>query len=121
MDVRLAGEAEVDLCPTCQGLWVDWFDGELSEVVRASAPVPPDSGRSLTSSQPVCPRCTRPLTFEPVPATLSFIQRCGECAGAFIPRGSFDDVIGHVEQTPEPTDILTKLLLVLRAIFPKSP
>ena len=34
MDERRILDAVVDVCPTCHGLWIDWFDGDLAHLTR---------------------------------------------------------------------------------------
>ena len=74
MATEVVGEAEVDVCTTCGGMWVDWFDGEVKQVatsvlrgeaVRASRQPPSSSSlRSENLATGACPRCTRQLAVE---------------------------------------------------------
>lgn len=108
------GDAEVDVCTACGGMWVDWFDGEVrqiatsvleGETARASRPAPPTSSlRSENLATGACPRCMRQLAVEryvvrvdvgprgapqtSVSTTGADLLRCEECAGVFVPRTS---------------------------------
>lgn len=114
MTVEVLEEAEVDVCSSCGGMWVDWFDGEIkrvatevlkTEAARASRPSAPSSSlRSEAFATGACPRCTRQLAIERyvvkadvgrgaertsiATATGADLMRCEECAGVFVPRTS---------------------------------
>lgn len=114
MTVEVLEEAEVDVCASCGGMWVDWFDGEVKrvatevlkgETVRASRPGEPSSSlRNEAFATGACPRCTRQLAIERYvvkaevgrtgdrtsisTATGADLLRCEECAGVFVPRTS---------------------------------
>ncbi|MBX3191659.1 MAG: zf-TFIIB domain-containing protein [Labilithrix sp.] len=68
-------EAEVDVCTSCGGVWVDWFDGEVrmvaaevlaGEAARASRSSggPGSALRNEAYATGACPRCTRQLVVE---------------------------------------------------------
>jgi Zn-finger nucleic acid-binding protein len=105
MRTELTSTAEVDACDGCGGLWLDWFDGEVSTIaveaeaarVERGAPPPGMLAPPRRSGSRACPRCGIPLEVELrrfADATADeLVQdvellRCGECAGAFVPRGS---------------------------------
>jgi Zn-finger nucleic acid-binding protein len=98
------GSTELEVCDACEGLWVDWFDGEVgavaveAEAARLDRGTPPPSRPSTpTSGSRTCPRCRRALVAEihrfPDAHESELIEgvellRCADCAGAFVPRGS---------------------------------
>jgi Zn-finger nucleic acid-binding protein len=84
LDPASVGGAIIDVCRACAGIWVDWLDGELTEVAQAT-PIPPAAGVAGGGSM-ACPRCQRPLDSEGYLETDATVLRCGECAGAFVPR-----------------------------------
>lgn len=112
MNAEQIGEAEVDVCTACGGMWVDWFDGEVRHVATEvlaieSRPMAPASVglRNEMFATGACPRCTRQLAVERYvvrvavgPATSernsvstttgADLLRCEECAGVFVPRTS---------------------------------
>jgi hypothetical protein len=69
-------EAEVDVCTSCGGMWVDWFDGEVrmvaaevlateaSRASRASGAPASSALRNEAYATGACPRCTRQLVVE---------------------------------------------------------
>lgn len=103
--------AEADLCATCGGIWIDWFDGDVRAVARTvivegitGRRGDPDSLRSEARAIGACPRCARQLVSERYVAktmarsgaavvrtatdTGAELLRCEECAGAFVSRTS---------------------------------
>jgi Zn-finger nucleic acid-binding protein len=117
MSALVLAEAEVDVCGSCGGLWVDWFDGEVARV--ASEVLHGESARAARSSAPAsalrneafatgaCPRCSRQLAVERyvvkadvgaekaggeraslAQPTGADLLRCEDCAGVFVPRTS---------------------------------
>lgn len=100
--------AELEVCDACEGMWVDWFDGEvhtvaveaeLARVERGTPPPsrPPEPGTGAGVGAGTCPRCSRALVAELYPFSDARddelvpgveLLRCAECAGAFVPRGS---------------------------------
>jgi Zn-finger nucleic acid-binding protein len=83
--------AMIDLCARCGGVWLDWEDGDFTELARE---VPPAVAREIPRSGPgVCPRCNRPLHVEVFRDTAELL-RCGECAGAFVPYASIGKIAG---------------------------
>lgn len=120
--------AELEVCDACEGLWVDWFDGDVSTVaVEAEAarldrgtPLPSRPSSPTTGSR-ACPRCQHPL----VPELYRFsdakhddliggvdVLRCADCAGAFVPRGSAHLLLDRAreERTHSPWEALLALL-----------
>jgi len=103
MRAEPTGAAEPQVCDACDGLWVDWFDGDVHaiavahEAARVERGTPlPSRPRPLVGSR-ACPRCARPLLAELYRfpdatddelVTGVEVLRCPECAGAFVPRGS---------------------------------
>lgn len=72
-------EAEVDVCESCGGMWVDWFDGEVRKIatetlrisepnLKAAAEAAPESEEKPPPSQEsaigACPRCSQHLVAE---------------------------------------------------------
>lgn len=81
--------ALVDLCTKCGGVWLDWEDGDFTELARR---VPAAPGRELPREGPgSCPRCHTPLAVELFQGTAE-VLRCGDCAGAFVPYASIGPI-----------------------------
>jgi Zn-finger nucleic acid-binding protein len=95
--------ARIDVCDTCGGVWVDWFDGEVHSLAveaeearraRGERRSALHAGSLVTGT---CPRCLVPLHAELrafADASESELVRgvelfrCSECAGCFVPRPS---------------------------------
>ena len=100
--------ALVDLCGRCGGVWIDWEDGDFTELARE---VPPAPVREMPRSGPAsCPRCHRPLVVEVFQDTAE-VLRCGECSGAFLPYASIGKIaagtpaeVRNAEDRPAPED-----------------
>lgn len=116
MTIENLADAEVDVCTSCGGMWLDWFDGEVKRIAtavlatehdRISRPsVPTSSLRNESLATGACPRCTRQLTVERYvvkvdvggssggprtsvsQTTGADLLRCEDCAGVFVPRAS---------------------------------
>lgn len=109
------GEAIIDVCRACAGIWVDWFDGELTEMARGARIQP--AVAVATGGSMVCPRCHKPLEGEGYLETGATVLRCGECAGAFVPRAVMDILVSARRPGSEAEPAqggLAKLIAVLR-------
>lgn len=111
--------AEPQVCDACDGLWVDWFDGEVDAIAIEKEAARRERGTPLPSrpSQPTtgtgaCPRCARSLVAELYRfadatddelITGVELLRCPECAGAFVPRGSAHLLLERVRETKTQT------------------
>lgn len=101
MEARSAGQAAVDVCGACAGLWIDWFDGEIATLTRrAKLPIPPARATDEPSRDQRCPRCRGALTLEALGQSRLAALRCGECAGVFVPR----DVAAEIERGVDVSD-----------------
>lgn len=120
--------AEVDVCDSCGGMWLDWFDGEVralaTETLRVSSPDlnAAIEAESRKSSEPealgACPRDNKMLVPErfvisadvqrdshtstvPGRPTGAELLRCEECMGAFVTRASAE-VLAFLDKQDEP-------------------
>lgn len=120
-------EADVDVCASCQGIWVDWFDGEIGDVARnvlartegQSIGAPASSMRNEAHATGGCPRCQGiQLVVEryvirrqdagqaaEVEETGAELLRCEHCAGAFVSATSAS-MLGNLppEEGPPPSE-----------------
>ena len=130
--------AEIDVCDSCGGLWVDWFDGEVrtlaveAEAARVDRGLPPpgvvvDARRGGGSS--ACPRCLRTLTPElhrfddaSERELVSGVEllRCTECAGSFVPRASAHLLLDRVRE-PRAMTLWEALVAVLKRLVGSRP
>ena len=121
MSPEVVGDAEVDVCTSCGGIWVDWFDGELRKVARKVLASEADRASRLSAPSALservatgaCPRCLRQLVAEryvvhapegdqPTGATL---LRCEECAGAYVSRDSAELLATLPANEPPPPSV----------------
>lgn len=124
--------AEVDVCDTCGGLWVDWFDGEVhtlaaeAEAARVDRGTPPPGmlGEPPKGGTSSCPRCMRALTSElyrfkdaSEDELLTGVEllRCAECAGSFVPRASAHLLLDRVRE-PRSVTLWEALVALLRRL-----
>lgn len=106
MTIVPLAEADVDVCASCQGIWIDWFDGEVGDVARdvlavtAHTPVSSSASSMRNESRAVggCPRCNgvqlvaERYVLKKQPAfgkaetqeTGAELLRCEHCAGSFV-------------------------------------
>ena len=114
MNAQPAGGAEVDVCPDCSGVWVDWTDGELSVVTRRMGPLPTARPGSAAAGSRSCPDCKVLLVAQEARPGGPALYRCGECGGAFLPLATVRDVEsidgGGAAPVRDETPALTRLL-----------
>jgi Zn-finger nucleic acid-binding protein len=129
MELRAAGDAAIDVCPTCRGLWLDWFDGDTLSVTELAMPLSRRPSVTMTAT-PSCPRCSQPLHEREHAEGAPVVWRCTECAGTFLPRATVDALLiwsaTHAWQPP-PDDappesrrqasLVERLRTALRTLF----
>ena len=120
--------AELEVCDGCQGVWIDWFEGEVHAVaaeheaaLRDRGTPPPGRPSHPSVGPQTCPRCARLLT----PELYRFVDardddliggvellRCAECAGAFVPRASAHLLLERMreDKTQTPWEALSGLV-----------
>ncbi|HWE30305.1 MAG TPA: zf-TFIIB domain-containing protein [Polyangia bacterium] len=101
LDKARVGDVEVDLCPSCGGLWLDH-----GEIERLGHGKPEDLGRLRTalagtaSPEPVseastsCPACAGQLL--EVELGPVHIEHCNKCYGIFLDKGELDEAVQAV-------------------------
>jgi Zn-finger nucleic acid-binding protein len=137
--------AEIDVCDACEGLWVDWFDGEIQTLAAEAEAARIDRGSPLPHQRPVlspappsvdvdaplgaCPRCTKSLFAEryrfadasgdELVADVDLL-RCPECAGSFVPRSSAHLLLDRVREPRGPT-VWEALVALLKRLVLRTP
>ena len=121
LDAKMCGNAQVDICPACFGVWIDWMDGDLSNVTAHVGALPHSSVKLDEHRRGECPICQAPLSETSFGQQGATIQRCGSCAGAFVPRESLERVAGVEERQDEnapPSDpLLTRVMDALTRLI----
>lgn len=122
--------AEVDVCDACGGLWIDWFDGDISTLAAEAEAARLDRGTSIPKGAAipgtgVCPRCMRQLradTFRFPDASpdelIDHVEllRCEECAGSFVPRASAHLLLDRAKEPPQNTGVWAAVVELLRRL-----
>ena len=98
LDKARVGDVEVDLCPSCGGLWLD--HGEIERLGRGKAEdltrlrsaltgtAAPDPVSETTTPCPACPGQLKEVDLGPV-----HIEYCGKCHGIFLDKGELDEAV----------------------------
>jgi len=89
LEPHALGDAEIDVCRTCRGIWLDWFDGEVTSLARKARERPEIGGATASAvasgpREPRCPRCAELLTIDFVRGV--GLLRCRSCVGVFVER-----------------------------------
>ena len=106
--------AELEVCDACEGLWIDWFDGDVSTVAVEAEAARVDRGTPLpkravppVAGSRACPRCQHGLAAELYRFSDAKhddliggveVLRCSDCAGAFVPRASAHLLLDRARQ-----------------------
>ena len=101
LDKSKVGEIEVDLCPSCGGLWLD--KGEIERLGKTSSTEVDGLREALTggaqagvSETPTsCPAC--PGKLREVRVGRVIVDVCGKCGGLFLDRGELDATMAAVK------------------------
>jgi Zn-finger nucleic acid-binding protein len=110
MDTRTVHDVVIDVCSGCKGLWLDWFDGELAQVAHDAAPLSLPRSPAPEPGTKTCPDCRTPLAHQAY-QNVSGLFRCGECAGTFVPRTSFEALAQLTDAVEEhPRSALRRLV-----------
>jgi Zn-finger nucleic acid-binding protein len=129
MRVEMTTSASLEVCDACEGVWIDWFEGEVHAVaaeheaarLERGTPLPSRPSAPPTSGSRACPRCTHLLATEHLrfPDAKAYdlisgveVMRCAECAGAFVPRSSAHLLLDRLreEKTQTPGEALRGLV-----------
>ena len=101
LDKARVGDVEVDLCPSCGGLWLD--HGEVERLGRGKpedlerlrtalvGKTQPDAASETTTSCPACPGQLKEVKLGPVT-----IDYCAKCHGLFLDKGELDSAVKAV-------------------------
>lgn len=103
LDKSRVGDIEVDLCPSCGGLWLD--RGEIERLAKVPRPEVDELRKVLTggaqagfSDTPsACPACPGKLTEARVGKVL--VDVCNQCRGVFLDKGELDAALTAVKGT----------------------
>jgi len=101
LEERSTGACQIDVCPACQGIWIDERDADIDAVIhsalaeretgdllviRSTEDLRRDWDRMMAAARHVCARCQGDLSKDD-----SFRLACARCKGTFVPRVSMPD------------------------------
>ena len=104
LDKARVGDVEVDLCPSCGGLWLD--HGEIERLGRGkpdelnrlrtalTGSAKPDDASESTNTCPACPGQLDVVVLGPVK-----VEYCNKCHGIFLDKGELDQAVKAVAGT----------------------
>jgi Zn-finger nucleic acid-binding protein len=104
LDKARVGDVEVDLCPSCGGLWLD--HGEIERIGRGKTDemdklrsalvgsAAPDAASDTQNSCPACPGQLKEVVLGPV-----HVDYCTKCHGVFLDKGELDEAVKAVNGT----------------------
>ena len=98
-----------DHCEKCGGLFLDFFDGDPSDVARSLHGTLGDKPTGAVEGSVDCPDCERPMALEPYLDSQLPLYRCGTCAGAFVTAGMFRELAKY--EVSQPSESWLKRLL----------
>lgn len=117
-----AGDALIDICRQCRGIYLDWFDGEPRELVQHV--VTPLGVLGLGAEPKAlpgpCPRCAVPLHVELFENRGPWIHRCQGCQGVYLDFASAELLATTASPDPpkdEAAGPLSRLATAVRAFF----
>jgi hypothetical protein len=107
--------AWVDVCDSCGGVFIEFFDGESSAIARdlvKSAPL--RAGTSVDSeAKPICPECAIPMHTGSYLGDGPEIERCGGCASLFMTRDGLEAMADYRAKHIERSSWLERVLAAL--------
>ena len=112
--------AEVDLCPRCGGVFLDFFDGEPGDLARGVITCyPPSEDAVEISGELTCPDCQAAMTPHQYLDRGPGIGRCDACLAAFATPAQLQRLADMVfaEEPDGPPSLMQRLRELL---FPSS-
>lgn len=107
----------IDRCPRCSCVFIDYFDGDPSEVARRLAEAGAlDGATRALDREPVCPDCDCALVVLPYLDAGVPIWRCERCAGAFLTPSMLDQLADYSWTEPPRAGLLSRLMEWWRGI-----
>jgi Zn-finger nucleic acid-binding protein len=102
LDKARVGDVEVDLCPSCGGLWLDHGEierigrGQTAEMDKLKTALKgsekPDPASETVTSCPACPGALKEVVLGPV-----HVDYCTKCHGVFLDKGELDQAVAAVK------------------------
>ena len=100
-----ARRVTVDVCERCEGVLLDFFDGEPSDLSRRLVG-PQPAGRpalaSIPEEEPACPDCNLVMVASSYLGTGPFVLRCVQCLALFARRPQLEALAAFNPPAPGP-------------------
>lgn len=109
-----SGGESFDHCEKCGGIFLDFFDGDPSDVARTLRGALGENPTHAIEGSVDCPDCALPMALELYLDSQIPLYRCGSCAGAFITAGMFRELAKY-EVSGSSQSWLQRLLVWLNA------
>ena len=98
-----SAEVDIDVCPSCAGIWLDW--GELSKISEMKAVIDGASSGSAWKKdlqKGRCPSCEDHPVMGRVVIGAFGIERCPTCLGLWFDRGELGPTLSaaQIEKVP---------------------
>jgi uncharacterized protein len=102
LDKARVADVEVDLCPSCGGLWLD--HGEIERIGRGkpdemeklrsalTGSSKPEESSETKTNCPACPGQLKEVLLGPV-----HVDYCTKCHGVYLDRGELDQAVAAVQ------------------------
>jgi len=106
------GEVELDVCPGCKGMWLDWT--ELEQLVEFSASVPGAAANmSWQRDQQAgcCAACAGGPRLERIEVGAYSLDRCPRCLGIWFDGGELAPTLSLLRGGVLPRELLPALRL----------
>lgn len=102
----------VDVCESCEGVFVEFFDGESSAIARELVENRPPRAASVTSSPAsvTCPECAIVMHTVSYLGDGPSIERCGGCASLFMKRNELEAMAEYRTRDTNPRGCLDRVL-----------
>ena len=94
--LRDGGTTGVDLCDSCGGVFLEFFDGEPVALSRRLLPAlhPARPEAPSVGNEPLCPDCRTPMVEQPYLRRGPSIARCESCMSVFATRAQLQELAG---------------------------
>jgi hypothetical protein len=109
-----AERVEVDACKRCDGVFIEYFDGEASAIARALGPAHGEVGPLPHAG--TCSDCGAPMALHRYVGNGPFLLRCESCLAIFATPAMLEELAAYGLPL-EPNAKNSGLLALLRRVF----
>ncbi len=124
MERLAAGEDDgIDRCRLCHGVFLDFFDGDPSELARLLAKDIQEGDEVPSASSSLglnCPDCNIAFVASPYCGEGPLVPRCPTCVGVFLSKEQLWALAQYKETAAEEKDWLAKVVESVQRFFTAS-